>query len=252
MQNTSTSNMFGWSISIIIYVCILFGVAYTLESTKNKELKYTAQKKNLINITLVDRKKTTPKKVKKRKIVEKKTTVKKEKKVVEKPKKVKSKTVKSKPDFKKLFSKINVDKIPEKKQKRVEKVRKKIEKKEVVEVKKSDVAKKIIKSLEFEKQENLIVTSKDGIYDEFRGKIADILEANWQATIDTVSGNEATVLISIDKFGNLDYKIESLSYSDVFNAKLRDFLEEMKDTTFPAYKGTGVFKMKTKFKDIME
>ena len=106
--------------------------------------------------------------------------------------------------------------------------------------------------LEFEQQENLIITQKDGVYDEFRGKIADILDANWQETIDTVSGNVAQVIVGVDKLGNFSYKIETLSYNDAFNAKLRDFLEEMRDIEFPPFKGGEIFNMKVTFKDILE
>ena len=62
----------------------------------------------------------------------------------------------------------------------------------------------------------MIITQKDGIYDEFRGKVSDILDNNWQNTINTVSGNEAEVIVGIDKLGNFSYKIETLSYNDDF------------------------------------
>ena len=154
--------------------------------------------------------------------------------------------------LKSLFKKVKVDKLPELTQKREKKVRKKIVKKNIEKVVKEDKAKKITKSLEFEQQENLIITQKDGVYDEFRGKISDILDKNWQETIDTVSGNEAKVIISIDNLGNFSYKIETLSYNDAFNAKLRDFLEEMKDIKFPSFKKGNIFSMQVVFKDILE
>ena len=78
------------------------------------------------------------------------------------------------------------------------------------------------------------------------------MDEHWQETIDTVSGNKAQVLINIDKLGNFSYKIEKLSYNDDFNAKLRDFLEEMKDVAFPPFTKGEVFSMKTVFKDILE
>jgi len=43
-----------------------------------------------------------------------------------------------------------------------------------------------------------------------------------------------------------------LSYNDEFNAKLRDFLEEMRDIEFPAFEGGELFNMKVLFKDILE
>jgi len=43
-----------------------------------------------------------------------------------------------------------------------------------------------------------------------------------------------------------------LSYNDAFNAKLRDFLEEMRDIEFPPFKNGEIFNMKVVFKDILE
>lgn len=252
MPSSSTSTILGWSLSFVIYLAVILTTAYMLQSSKNQDIKYTAQKKNLLNITLVERTKKSVQRPKKKKIVKKKKTVQKPKPKKSTPKTKRAKKSPQKPDFKKLFEKIDVAKLPKESQRREQKIRKKVVQKEVVEVQKSEIAKNITKSLEFEKQESLIVSSKDGVYDEFRGKVADILETNWQSTIDTVSGNEAEVIIGIDKFGKFSYKIETLSYNDAFNAKLRDFLEEMRDTEFPPFKDGEIFYMKTKFKDILE
>lgn len=251
MPNSSTSSIIGWTLSFVIYFIVIILCAYMIQSNYTKNIKYTASKKNLLNVTLVERKTTKQTVQKKKKIVKNKTTVNQEKpKAVKKT--VRAKKSVTKPDLSKLFGKINVEKLPEETQKREQKVRKKIVKSEVEEVEKVDKAKKITKSLDFAEQENLIITQKDGIYDEFRGKITDILDSNWQETVNTVSGNEAEVVIGIDKFGNFSYKIETLSYNDAFNAKLRDFLEEMKDIVFPVFQEGEIFYMKTKFKDILE
>lgn len=259
MGNSSTSTLIGWTLSFILYIVILsFGI-YTLQVHHQKVIKYTASKKNLLNVTLVERKNKKVVKKKKQKVVKKKTTISKPKKKVtpSKPKQSPKKTVRvkkaaSKPDLKSLFKNLKVEKIPEQKQTRQKRVRKKIVQKKIEEVVKDNKAKKITKQLEFEQQENLIITQKDGQYDELRGKISDILDQHWQETIDTVSGNEAKVIVGIDKLGKFSYKIETLSYNDVFNAKLRDFLEEMRDVEFPPFEGDGVFQMKAIFKDILE
>jgi len=251
VPNSSTSTIVGWTLSFILYFLILSAGIYALQTHNIKNTKYTASKKNLLNVTLVERKEKKVVKKKKQKVVKKKTTINKVKQKVKK-KVVRAKKIESKPDLKSLFKKVKVDKLPELTQKREKKVRKKIIKKNIEEVVKEDKAKKITKSLEFEQQENLIITQKDGVYDEFRGKISDILDKNWQETIDTVSGNEAKVIISIDNLGNFSYKIETLSYNDAFNAKLRDFLEEMKDIKFPSFKKGNIFSMQVVFKDILE
>jgi len=251
--SSSTSTIVGWTLSFIIYILILISGVYILQSHNNKLVKYTASKKNLLTVTLVERKEKKVQKKKKVKIVKKKKTINKPK-AIQKKKTVRAKktTTKSKPDFKKLFGKIDLDKLPKEKPKREKKIRKKIVQKEIEEVVKEEKAKKITKALEFEKQESLIITQKDGVYDEFRGKIADILDSYWQETIDTVSGNIAEVIISIDTLGNFSYKIETLSYNDAFNAKLRNFLENMRDVEFPPFKNGEVFNMKVAFKDLME
>ncbi len=251
MPSSSTSTIVGWTISFLIYILIVLSGTYMLESHNTKNIKYTASKKNLLNVTLVERTEKKIRKKKKQKIVKKKRTVNRPK-LVSKQKTVRSKKVETKPDFKKLFGNIDLKKLPQESPRREKKIRKKVVQKEIEEVIKDDKAKKITKSLEFEQQENLIITQKDGIYDEFRGKISDILDSNWQETIDTVSGNIAEVIVSVDKFGNFSYKIETLSYNDAFNAKLRDFLEEMRDKEFPPFNNGEIFNMKVAFKDILE
>ncbi len=52
--------------------------------------------------------------------------------------------------------------------------------------------------------------------------------------------------------GNFSYKIETLSYNDAFNAKLRDFLEEMYDIEFPPFENGEIFNMKVVLKIILE
>jgi len=255
VPSSSTSSIVGWTLSFILYFTFLSIGIYVLQTNAMKIAKYTASKKNLLNVTLVERQQEKVVKKKEEKVVKKVETVN-----IEKPKEVK-KTVRGKksvakpvvkPALKNLFDKIDITKLPDETQRREKKIRKKIEKKIIDEVIKSKKANKITKALEFEQQENLIITQRDGVYDEFKGKVLDILDQKWQETIDTVPGNEAKVIIGIDKLGNFSYKIESLSYNDAFNGKLRDFLEAMKDVEFPPYTSGEMFNIQVVFKDILE
>ena len=128
MPSTSTSSLIGWALSFLIYILILIGAVFALQSHITKNVKYTASKKNLLNVTLVERKVKKQNRVKKKKVVKEKTTV--AKKTPKKNTKILRATKdKEKPNFKNLFKKINLDKIPEVSKKREQKVRKKIVKK---------------------------------------------------------------------------------------------------------------------------
>jgi protein TonB len=251
VPSSSTSTIVGWTLSFIIYFIIVAGGIYMLQSHNTKTIKYTASKKNLLNVTLVERKEKKVVKKKKQKIVKKKTTVNRPK-TAPKKKTVRVKKSEIKPDFKKLFGKIDLDKLPKQSPKREKKVRKKVVQKKFDEVTKEDLAKKAVDSLEIEKQQMLNEISQDAIYDKFKGEVTDILYVHWQETTHMFEGNIAVVSVKIDKLGNFSYKIETLSYNDAFNAKLRDFLEEMRDIEFPPYEGGKIFNMQTTFKDELE
>lgn len=254
MSNSATSSIVGWALSVILYLTLVMTMAYFLAQHNAKLLKYTANKKNLLTVTLIEpqTRQKVPQKIKK--VVKKIETVNKETpKEVKKTKRAEkvSKEVK-KPDFKNLFSKIDLTKVSEETQQRKTIVRKKVEKKSINEVLKVQKAKEITKSLELQKQETIISPASEGVYDAFKGRVSDILHSRWQETVDTVSGTVARVTIMIDNLGRFSYEIESLSYNDAFNAKLRNFLEEMRDEDFPPYTDGGVFVMKTEFKDELE
>jgi len=249
MPNRLSYNFIGIVSSIVIYLLIMVGITLYLQERVTKKINYSSQKKTLLNITLVERKKVAPKKQKKKRA--KKKVVKKEK--INKRPKVKKrvqKATKKRVSLQGLFEKIDTKKIPEPKEKRVQKSRKKVVVKKEVK-KESTKAKELVENLKLENQQ-LIVSAKDGIFDEFRGKVTEILDKNWQKTVDTVSGNVAKVIIYVDKNGNFSYKIVTLSYNDAFNAKLMDFLESMKEEEFPPFTEGDVFKMKVEFKDLME
>ena len=151
-----------------------------------------------------------------------------------------------------LFDKINIKKMEKPHKKKIVSTRKMPTNKKAVDtsVKKND-AKKLVDALTFQKQSN-ITSVKNGVVDKFRGEVTQILDKNWQNTIDTVSGNKATVMITIDNFGKFSYKIEKLSYNNEFNSKLLDFLEQMRDKKFPPYSEGGIFTLPVIFKDIKD
>jgi protein TonB len=249
-KNRSLYNITGFVVASIFYLCVLVFLGFYLQEKIRKNIKYTANKNTILDITLVEKKskpkKSIPKKVEKH--------IRKTKKTTPKPavKKRKSNSPK-KISLQGLFKKVNIKNIKEPTVKKSEPIRRKIktvQKAEENNMTKND-AKQIVKSLNFQNKKS-IISSKDGVYDKFKGKITQILDENWQNTIDTVSGNSATVTVFVDKFGTFSYKIEKLSYNDDFNSKLRNFLEEMKDKEFPPFVDGEIFKIQVEFKDIRQ
>ena len=249
-KNKSIYNIIGFLIASVFYLAVLIFVGFYLQETIRKNIKYTATKNVVLDITLVE-KKSKPKRDVRKKI---KKHAKKIKKIASKPVQKKHKSTSTKKiSLQGLFKKVNIKNIKEPTVKRSEPKRRKIisaQKQQEKNITKND-AKKIVKSLNFENKKN-IISSKDGVYDKFKGKITQILDENWQNTIDTISGNSATVTVIIDKFGTFSYKIEKLSYNDDFNSKLRDFLEVMKDKEFPPFVDGEIFKIQVEFKDIRQ
>ena len=80
----------------------------------------------------------------------------------------------------------------------------------------------------------------------------EILEENWQKTVDTESGNVAKVIIKVSNRGSFSYKVVSLSYNNEFNTKLKEFLKVMESVEFPKYEKGPLFEMQVEFKDIKE
>jgi len=249
MSRKSSYNFIGFSLATIIYLIVIISLAFYLQSKIKKNIDYTLNKKSILDVTLTERKapKKTSKKV--QKIIKK---VSKKKKLSTKPKpKSMAKKVQKKISLKGMFNKIDTRKIIEPKQEQAIQSRKKPIKVKENRQKQTEkqLAKKLVNSLNFKKSQDL-KPSKNGIYDKFKGKIQQILDENWQNTIDTVSGNSATVEIYIDKEGTFSYKIVKLSYNDEFNSKLVDFLEEMRDKEFPPFSEGEIFKLQVEFKDI--
>jgi protein TonB len=250
MPKRTDYNLIGFLLAIILYALIIISLAFYLQSKIRKNINYTIKKNSILDITLVERK--PQKAIKHKKRVVKKTA--KKQKTISKPK---PKTVAEKPQKKVslrgMFKKIDTKKIVEPKQEAAKQSRKKVVKKRqsVQKPVKNELAKKVVESLTFKTAQKL-KSSNNGVYDKFRGEVQKILYENWQDTIDTVSGNSATVEIYIDKNGDFSYKIVKLSYNNEFNSKLVDFLEEMRDKEFPPFTEGEIFKLQVEFKDIRD
>lgn len=260
MSSVNRYASLGWTMSIFLYIILIVFFAYVLSSHKEKNLNYTSKKDNPLSVTLVERKKNDSDKLKeerKKEEVEKPVV---EPKPTEKPseeKKVASSTkeaVKS-TSLRGLFEDINTSKLPpdakEQKKDQTPMTRIKPNKEETKE-KSENAASKIANSLNFAEQKHLIDTKRDGIYDPFIGKVQEILEENWQKTVDTESGNVAKVVIKVSNRGTFSYKVVSLSYNNEFNTKLKEFLKMMESVEFPKYDKGALFEMQVEFKDIKE
>jgi len=242
--------------SISIYLALIFFVFSLLGEFETKAKQYTSQKNNFIVVSISEKNSIVKKKSVKKRSLKKSTKKKsiKKKKVTKKPKVRKSikRTVK-KESLKSLFSGINTNKYKKIEDKNVTKRVKEnqnsrfIQKKSAAENEQKS-ATKIVKSLSFQ---NISSSNnkKTGEYNKYIGKISDILDEKWQNTPGTIAGNQATVTVKIDKFGNFSYKIDSLSYNNEFNAKLQNFLESIKDEKFPPYKDGDFIELKVNFKD---
>ena len=244
--------------SILLYICLLVCLAYVLSSQKDTIKNYTSNK-DPMNVALVERKKNDSEKLKEerkkeevQKPVEKpaEKPISEEKKVASSPKEaVKSQSLRG------LFEDINTSKLPPdaKEQKKDQTTPRRIKpNKDETKEKNENAASKIANSLNFSEQKHSVDSKKGGEYDPFIGKVQELLEENWQKTIDTENGNVAKVLIQVSDKGIFSYKIVSLAYNNEFNTKLKEFLKAMESVEFPKYEKGPLFEMPVSFKDIKE
>ena len=248
----------GGMISLFVYMLLIWFVFSYISKYEEKSKSYTSKKNSFIEISIKEHKnkksktKTVKKQVKKKKIIKKKPI--KKNKTKPKVKKSAKRTIHTK-SLKSLFSGINTKKYLKKEQNltkkaninsRIPKRAKRVSKQ--VEFKQKKTASSIVKSLSLEEADQT-KSQKSGEYNEYIGKISDMLDSKWQETPGTLPGNSAKVTVTIDKFGNFSYKIDELSYNNEFNAKLESFLESLKDETFPPYKLGDHITIKVNFKD---
>ena len=58
----------------------------------------------------------------------------------------------------------------------------------------------------------------------------------WNTTIGTRDGLKATVILKIDKNGHLTYRNLKSSFNNIFDTKLKDFLDNLTKELLPKYK----------------
>lgn len=76
-------------------------------------------------------------------------------------------------------------------------------------------------------------SSNGGIYDEYRGKVQEKLQALW-SVYQAQFGNDAIIRITFDNAGKvINTSIVRLSYDIQFNKKLKDFLLTLENAQFP-------------------
>ncbi len=185
-------------------------------------------------------------------IVEKKVEVEKPKKPEEKPKESRDKEEKSAKD---LFSTVRTDDYDKVLQERIKedkarasRLKKQKAKKEAARRARIAKAKREKKERERiareaqEMVENFSLSSpsaskKKGDYHEYWSKVSSKIMSKWNRTISTQDGLKADVRIKIDNRGRLTYKILRFSNNNLFDQKLKVFLDNLEYERFPRYKG---------------
>jgi protein TonB len=258
MEKNDRYFFIGGFVSVFIYGLLLWFILSYIAKSEIKSKQYTSKKNSFIEISIKEKKNVKRRskilKSKPKKKISKKKKVLKKKAPKTKVRKTAKRTVKSK-SLKSLFSGINTKKYLKKEENltkkanqnsRIPKYTKKSIPEEIPE--KQKTATSIVKSLSLETA-SMPKSQKSGEYNEYIGKISDMLDSKWQETPGTLPGNTAKVTVTIDKFGNFSYKIDELSYNNEFNAKLESFLESLKDEKFPPYKLGDFITIKVNFKD---
>ncbi len=90
---------------------------------------------------------------------------------------------------------------------------------------------------------------KSGEEHDFWSPVANKIMAKWNRTISTQDGLKADVRIRIDNRGRLSYRILKLSNNDLFNTKLKVFLDNLEYERFPAYKKGSYIEATFEFAD---
>ncbi len=80
-------------------------------------------------------------------------------------------------------------------------------------------------------------SKKRGDYHEYWSKVSNKIMSKWNRTISTQDGLKADVRITIDNRGRLTYKILRFSNNNLFDQKLKVFLDNLEYERFPRYKG---------------
>jgi len=243
MVNTKLINIVSFVLAVAIYFAAIFFIVKIYHDDIKDLKKFGFDEEKSIAVNLDDilinskvTKKNTPKVEKKSKKI-KKISQNTKKKTKSDSRDIVKKSVKD------LFSttrvKKNANEIEEKlKQEKARTSRlKKIKAKELF--KSSSIDKKNI-TKELLKIKKLLKDKKDkvkGDYeDKYWSKVSSIIMPKWNQTIATKDGLKATVIIKIDYKGRLIYRNLKLSFNNLFDSKLKQFLDSLTREKFPPYK----------------
>jgi len=259
MVNYKFINSFSAIVSILIYLLVVFFVYYVSKQDIKERKDYGYDIKKSVIVKLDD----IPSLKKNRELDEKKSSPKKSLKIKKISKNVQKDTKKDSRDkeasnIKNLFSTMDVQKDANEIEERLKK-----EKKRASRLKKLN-AKELFKSHSLDDSElkkellkikNIISEKKNsskikGKYDEkYLSKISSIITAKWQNTIATKDGLKATAVIRIDNHGRFIYKNLKKSFNNNFDSKLKHFLDNLTNQTFPKYNKGNYIEVELEFKD---
>lgn len=257
MANTKLINYTATFVSVGLYILILlFVIKISSEDIKKlKNFGYDIEKSVIVNLNNLPEakeeivKKTEP--TKKPKIIKISENI-------EKDTKKDSRDIVEK-DAKNLFSTMKVDK------KKANEVEQKIKQEKTRSSRlKKQSAKELFKSSSLDKtkvkkellkiQKMLSKSSKKTMIqgkddDKYFAKVSSIILQKWNATISTKDGLKATVILKIDKNGRLTYRNLKLSFNNIFDSKLKDFLDSLSKDLLPKYTGGNFIEAEFLFTD---
>ncbi len=271
MDSQRFFNIIGIIFSISLYILIFLLIAYYIhkQDNKNKDYGFNIEEAIVVNLEQSEPKKEpkpetkpilesqiqTPKKESIKPPQEEKS-VKIEKKTKEsldqKPKSVKE--LFEDVEFKELQKEIQKTKQEIaaresrlKRQRELERIRAEKIAQEIQRRREAKQAAKIIEDLNIKTSSSS--NQKSGEYDDFWSDISNKIMAAWQRTISTQDGLKANVRIRIDNRGNLTYKILKLSNNNLFDRKLKAFLDNLTYERFKSYKDGPYIEAIFEFKD---
>ncbi len=269
MANYSFFNIVGAIFSLLLYLAILFLIAFFLHDKKDIKKDYGFNVEDAIVVKLDSEPKEKPKPkpkldpiVKPKPIPVAKPETKEVKEIKsQSPKKQESRDLEKK-SAKELFADVPTDKL----QKKVDKYKKekadresRLKKQKELDIQKEAKREQEVRKRREEKRasnlvENLNIakpaeSKKSGEYHDFWSLISDKIMAKWQRTVSTQDGLKANVRIQISDRGNLTYKILNLSNNNLFDTKLKAFLDNLTYERFPSYKEGPYIEAVFEFKD---
>ncbi len=257
MVNYKLINIVSTILSLTVYIFVIFLIFYIRHDDvkKLKNYGYDIKKSVIVNLDDIPKLKKIND-IKKIKSAHKKQKVIKLSQNNEKKSKKDSRDIKQN-SIKNLFSTMKVDKnansIEEKlKQEKTRASRlKKLNAKELFKSDNLDnnLKKELLQIKSIIKDKSTVSKIK-GEYDEkFLSKISSIITLKWNDTIATKNGLKATVIIKIDNHGHLFYRNLKSSFNNIFDSKLKHFLDNLTKETFPKYKKGKYIEVEFLFSD---